>query len=309
MRFSTIAIAASAAGSAAAQQSLCNKYTAALLKENTGANQYTLLTLLVNTAVIGNYTGKGSPNADLPGSLNEVPGILAPGMVDGSPVNLAKYFDGSLLSSNRGGQASSVNFLDGGGADPIIADPTSSGKMGSNQYILLTHLYSYFGVLLGCTEYGKDGFPAYAGSNSQGEVHQFMALDDAEVTYFIEQVGLAATSFGVTASDAMSAGKALTDAFGQRCSAPAEIVPDTGKEPQAICQADDCPLADNAQCSAYIPVMEPVAAGSGPAPTGGMPPTTTPTMPTTSPFPGAATKPTAAAGMMAAAGVLAAALL
>lgn len=35
--------------------SICDKYTTALLKQNTAANQQTLLTLVVNTAVIGNY--------------------------------------------------------------------------------------------------------------------------------------------------------------------------------------------------------------------------------------------------------------
>lgn len=34
--------------------SICDYYTTALLKENTAANQYTLLNLLVNTVVIGN---------------------------------------------------------------------------------------------------------------------------------------------------------------------------------------------------------------------------------------------------------------
>ena len=36
--------------------SLCDKYTTALLVNNTVENQATLLTLLVNTVVIGNYT-------------------------------------------------------------------------------------------------------------------------------------------------------------------------------------------------------------------------------------------------------------
>ncbi len=45
-------------GTAAAQRpantSICDYYTTALLKNNTAENQYTLLTLVVNTAVIGN---------------------------------------------------------------------------------------------------------------------------------------------------------------------------------------------------------------------------------------------------------------
>lgn len=35
-------------------ESICDYYTTALLKNNTAENQYTLLTLLVNTVVIGN---------------------------------------------------------------------------------------------------------------------------------------------------------------------------------------------------------------------------------------------------------------
>lgn len=59
MRFTKTAVAAAAlAGSASAQRpsntSICDYYTTALLKENTADNQATLLTLVVNTVVIGN---------------------------------------------------------------------------------------------------------------------------------------------------------------------------------------------------------------------------------------------------------------
>jgi hypothetical protein len=51
----------------------------------------------------------------------KVPGILAPGMYNGTAVNLLPYFDGTLASSNRGGnEGQSVNFLDGGGAAPLM---------------------------------------------------------------------------------------------------------------------------------------------------------------------------------------------
>ena len=60
---------------------------------NTASNQYTLLTALVNTVVIGNYTS----------NMTAVPGILAPGEFNGTQVNLAPYFSGALASTNRGG--------------------------------------------------------------------------------------------------------------------------------------------------------------------------------------------------------------
>jgi hypothetical protein len=51
----------------------------------------------------------------------KVPGILAPGMVDGTEVNLIGYFNGDLETTNKGGDKGvSVNFLDGGGAAPLM---------------------------------------------------------------------------------------------------------------------------------------------------------------------------------------------
>ena len=54
-----VAVAAAIGGAVAQRPSsvpICDYYTTALLKNNTAANQKTLLTLVVNTAVIGNCT-------------------------------------------------------------------------------------------------------------------------------------------------------------------------------------------------------------------------------------------------------------
>ncbi|KAJ0308868.1 hypothetical protein COL516b_003423 [Colletotrichum fioriniae] len=108
-----LAVATGVIAQRPADTPICDYYTTALLKNNTGANQYTLLTLLVNTVVIGNYT---MPNVGI-----KVDGILAPGMYNGAEVNLLPYFNGDLASSNRGGSSGvSVNFLDGGGAAPLM---------------------------------------------------------------------------------------------------------------------------------------------------------------------------------------------
>ena len=105
--------------------SICDFYTTALLKDNTAANQYTLLTLVVNTAVIGNYT---QPNVGI-----SVDGILKPGNVNGTNVNLLPYFDGGLESSNRGGKSGvAIDFLDDGGAAPLMDNKPANGT-GSNQ--------------------------------------------------------------------------------------------------------------------------------------------------------------------------------
>jgi hypothetical protein len=64
----TLALAV-AVGSAVAQRpaatSICDYYTTALLMNNTAANQMTLLTLVVNTAVIGNCTFLSSRRVEI----------------------------------------------------------------------------------------------------------------------------------------------------------------------------------------------------------------------------------------------------
>ena len=96
--------------------SICDYYTSALFQQNTGANQYSLVTYLVNTVVIGSYNGSHATAPDF-----KVPGILAPGNYNGTKVNLLPYFDGGLKSTNRGvGAGVAVNFLDGGGAKPLM---------------------------------------------------------------------------------------------------------------------------------------------------------------------------------------------
>lgn len=131
MRFSntallTLATVGSAVAQRPANESICDYYTTALLKQNTPKNQFTLLTLVVNTAVIGNYT---QPNVGI-----SVPGILNPnGMYEGEKVNLLPFFDGTLASTNEGGKmAVSKNFLDGGAAAPLMKNMPANDES-SNQ--------------------------------------------------------------------------------------------------------------------------------------------------------------------------------
>ncbi|KAK7740824.1 hypothetical protein SLS62_011009 [Diatrype stigma] len=259
MRFSHTLIAAAVATSPATAQRpedepICDYYTTALLKENTAENQLTLLTLIVNTVVIGNYT---TPNVGI-----AVPGILAPGKYNDTDVNLLPYFDGSLASSNRGGdEGVAVNSLDGGGAEPLKENKPSNDET-ATQYFLLTHLYQFFGSLLGCTQQGMAGFDAYTAAPSMYEVHKFMGLDPYEVGYFITQVGLAAASFGVADADVAAVGAALTELFAYRCAPPAAAVAAQGPQLQSVCIAEDCPLAEGAVCDEYEDVVEPMPAMS-----------------------------------------------
>jgi len=63
MFFKALAVAVAVGGVAAqrpSNTSICDYYTTALLTNNTAENQLTLLTLLVNTAVIGNCKSSSS---------------------------------------------------------------------------------------------------------------------------------------------------------------------------------------------------------------------------------------------------------
>ncbi|CEJ56762.1 hypothetical protein PMG11_02960 [Penicillium brasilianum] len=259
MRFNTALLAVAAASTAAAQRpantSICDYYTTALLKENNATNQYTLLTLLVNTAVIGNYT---QPNVGV-----MVPGILNPnGTYNNTKVNLVPYFDGGLASSNEGGNSGvAKNFLDGGGAAPLMKNMPAEDET-SNQYKLLTHLYEFFGSLLGCSEVGMTGFAAYSGDSSMYEVHKFMVLDPFQMGYFIEQVALSAASFGVATSDIEAVGQALGSLFNYRCAPKTTVIKAQGPQYQSICTDDSCPLADNATCAAQPSMSQPLVANA-----------------------------------------------
>ena len=107
--------------------SLCDYYSGALLGESNATTQAIVLTLVVNTAIIGNYT---EPNVNL-----TVPGILKPGKFNREPVDLLPYFSGALSSSNPPGskvqKGVAVNWLDGGGADPLMMNQL--GDNGSHQ--------------------------------------------------------------------------------------------------------------------------------------------------------------------------------
>lgn len=112
---------------------------------------------------------------------------------------------------------------------------------------LLTHLYQYFGILLGCT---GSGFPAYMGDPSMARVQKYMSLDPNEVGYFISQVGAAAVCLGVSTADAAAVGGVLQQYFGYRCSPP-RTIGNLGPQLDSICENAACPLDPNANCKLY----------------------------------------------------------
>jgi hypothetical protein len=114
-------------------ESMCDKYTTQILGSNEPTNQRLLMSLFVNTALVGNYT---TPNVGI-----AVNGIMWPGSWKGEPVDLMPWFNGELASSNPCpddcGQGVSVNWLDGGGPSALRQNLTSYVQ-GTNQlYVLL----------------------------------------------------------------------------------------------------------------------------------------------------------------------------
>ncbi|KAL2784044.1 hypothetical protein BJX66DRAFT_344398 [Aspergillus keveii] len=257
--------------------SICDFYTSQILGTNTATSQQLLITLLVNTFVIGNYT---TPNTG-----HAVAGIAAPAVYNGTEMALLPYFTGELNSTNTGGEVGTTKlFLDNGGAEPIAMNMSSAGDVHSAQYNLLTHIYQYFGHLLGCSRQGGPAFPNYQGRTSMYEVHRYMNLDITQMTFFITQVHDSAISLGIAPDDAAVLVDTLNTSFNARCSPETVItyqrqqgreeqIGDT-PEFQSVCIADNCPLAPEADCAAYplngralVPVIvtgiEELESGSG----------------------------------------------
>jgi hypothetical protein len=124
---------------------------------------------------------------------------------------------------------------------------------------------------------GMTGFAAYNGDPSMFQVHRFMNLDPNQLGYFVQQVALAAASFGVAKEDIEAVGKALNQLFGLRCAPPVEVIKSQGPQLQAICVQQSCPLAADAVCNQYE--APPMSSSSGSA-TATMRPTSTGTAPT-----------------------------
>jgi hypothetical protein len=134
-------------------------------------------------------------------------------------------------------QVLEVNFLDIGFA-PFLTFPYTytTAQKTTNQFVLMYHLYQIFSSLLGCSL----GSPTYQGDTlihclslsfslslslsltlslsislslgdtSMHNTHRFKALTNDQKRYFIQEVGNAALSYGITVTDATAIGTALT---------------------------------------------------------------------------------------------------
>jgi hypothetical protein len=93
--------------------SICDYYAMNLYGANTTETQSKLMQGIVSLAFCG---GAGIPNVS-----SEITGILNPGNFNGEPVNLHPWFDGSIDSTNLNNIPVEVDWLDGGGTEPLLA--------------------------------------------------------------------------------------------------------------------------------------------------------------------------------------------
>jgi hypothetical protein len=78
-----------------------------------------------------------------------------------------------------------------------------------------------------------------------------MSLDQYELEFFVSQVGASALSVGLTNEETAVFTTELKQGIGYRCLPPASLFPGGVISPQSICTNVECPLAPNADCSAY----------------------------------------------------------
>jgi len=87
-----------------------------------------------------------------------------------------------------------------------------------------------------------------------------MDLDTAQNSWFIENVGLAAASFGVSQDDINTVATTLNGTFGYRCAPAVSLLPGAGPVYESICQNVTCPIAPNSTCGTGPAVAFPAAA-------------------------------------------------
>lgn len=106
--------------------SICDFYIPSILGQNTAPNQLLLVTIWVNTFVLGNYT---TPNVGIP-----VHGFAKPDVYNGTTIELLPYFTGAYNSTNLGGNSGTTKlFLDDGGPVPVRKNMSSNGNITSVQ--------------------------------------------------------------------------------------------------------------------------------------------------------------------------------
>ncbi|KAN0089018.1 hypothetical protein V8E51_019278 [Hyaloscypha variabilis] len=241
---------------------ICDYYAISNYGANTTATQLKLMSSILALAFGGHGT--------LPNVNSSITGIFNPGTFDGTAVNLQPWFNGSKDSTNLNNQPVGVDWLDGGGTDPIYAfldgsTPNLTFTNGSNEARLFSHWEAAFQRIYGCTLPAPQP-PTTGGPLDLAYVHKFMDLNHTDVGHFIDQLTLASQHFGFSDDDALSLSDTMNAKFNVRCAPP-----DSTGQLYSLCQDPSCPLAfPSPDCAPYVdlgPSGVPVSSSSVPAST------------------------------------------
>lgn len=113
--------------------STCDYYALARYGANTSTTQFQLVQGIVASAFGGKFNLSHMPS--------DLTGILTPGIFENLEVDLTPWFDGSIPSTNLNNAPVGLNWLDGGGIEPLY-EYLSGGtenivlKNGTNQELV-----------------------------------------------------------------------------------------------------------------------------------------------------------------------------
>jgi len=91
--------------------STCDYYATTLYGSNSSDTQFQLIQGIIALAFGGSF--------NLSNISSDITGILNPGTFQNLTVDLRPWFNGSIDSTNLNNQAVGIDWLDGGGADPL----------------------------------------------------------------------------------------------------------------------------------------------------------------------------------------------
>ncbi|KAK6499852.1 hypothetical protein TWF481_010209 [Arthrobotrys musiformis] len=193
---------------------MCDYYALRNYKANNAETQKRLMQAIVGRA----FTGAENPDAYFEnrygfksGMYN---GIFRPGDMWETPINLNKYFDGSLNSTNVDGKPTRVNFY----TDKKFKQFGREYPVGNELFAhMINGMTTYIAPMLGCSVYGKT-VDRYSGTRSLKEIHKYMDLGkNFEWAYFGHQLQLGAMAGGLFSEyDSVLFEAYLVDKFGPK---------------------------------------------------------------------------------------------
>ncbi|RVD84082.1 uncharacterized protein DFL_005850 [Arthrobotrys flagrans] len=173
--------------------SMCDYYALKNYNSNNAETQKLLIQNIVEKAFLGAKDPDAYFQRKFGRKSGMYNGIFRPGDMWGTPVDLTKYFDGSLNSTNVDGKATQVNFYTTG----VYTQYGREYPIGNELFKhMIQGMNTYIAPMLGCSVYGNT-VDRYSGTRSLKEIHKYMDLGkNFEWAYFTHQLQLGALAGG-----------------------------------------------------------------------------------------------------------------